>query len=438
MTAPLRHAPSVTVRLKFRPHQLAAHGAERRFQVYVWHRRAGKTFYVVAKMFARALEAPRADWRAFYVAPTYRQAKSIAWDYLTRFSDGLPGLSRNESELRIDLANGARIQLLGAEGYDSLRGRYADDLTIDETALIPGAAWTQVLSPMLADRKGRATFIGTPAGRMNLFYDLWTAADPEGPDPDPEWGRSLLTYRDTDALDPAEVARLRRTMREEEFAQELECSWNAAIRGAYFARELTDADQAGRITTVRHDAALPVNAALDLGWSDLMVAVFHQQAGTEHRLIGARAWEWTAIPDMIRQWREELPFRIDCVVLPHDARVHELTSGRTRQEVFEQLGYRVQLAPRLDVHEGIEQTRMMLKHAWLDREECRTLIEALLAYRSEFDEVRNVHRVRPVHDWSSHWADAVRTLAVGRPRADAGSWSLSEAQRRALIDRGVV
>lgn len=400
----------VDIRLNLRQHQLEAHRAEKRFQVNVWHRRAGKTFYSIGKKLTRALQTNRRDHRAFYVAPTFKQAKSISWDYLRRFVRPIPGTGINESELRVDLPNGSRIQLLGAEQYDSLRGMFADDLTLDETALIPSSAWNTVFSPMLADRKGRATFIGTPMGRMNLFFDQYQYAG-EG---DPEWGRSLLKWNDTNILDVREIERMKRTMRPEEFDQEMNCSWNAALRGAYYAKEVSAAEQAGRITTVKYDKTLPVTAAVDLGWSDAMVVVFYQQAGTEHRILGARAYEQTSIPDMVMDWRT-LPFPIDTVVLPHDAKVHELGSGKTRQEVFHGLGCSTVMAPNQNVHEGINQVRDFIPNCWFDRDECKTLIEALLAYRSEYDEVKNVHRVTPIHDWASHWADAFRYLVLGRP-----------------------
>lgn len=400
----------IRMKLNLRPHQLAAHRSENRFQVNVWHRRAGKTYYVIGKKLTRALQTERPDWRAFYLAPTFKQAKAISWDYLKNFSRPIPGCVANEQELRIDLPNGARIQLLGAESYDSLRGRYADDLTLDETALIPGKAWNTVLSPMVSDRMGRATFIGTPAGRMNLFHDLYEYAGGD----DPEWSRSLLKYSDTNAIRPSEIERMRRTMRPEEFAQELECSWSAALRGAFYAKEMEAADAAGRITAVRYDDQLPVICALDLGWSDAMVAIFFQQLGTEIRIIGCEAFEHTSIPDMVHGWRG-YDYPIDTVILPHDARVTELGTGKTRQEVFHDLGCNTVICPNQRIHEGIAQGKSLLKHCWFDRDATRTLVEAMLAYRSEFDEVRNVHKMTPLHDWSSHYADAFRYLAVGRP-----------------------
>lgn len=400
----------ITLQINLRPHQLAAYQAETRFQTLVWHRRAGKSFFVIAMQLARAFATKKTDYRAYYLAPTRVQAKAIAFDYYKAFTQGVPGVVISEQELSITLPNGAKITLLGAEQYHALRGRYADDITIDETALVPTQAWTMVLSPMLADRNGRATFIGTPLGRLNLFYSVWQQAGGD----DPEWSRSLLTYKDTTAIPPNEVERLKRSMRIEEFQQEMECSWNAALRGSYYAREMGDMDAQGRITNVKYDNTLPVSVAVDLGYSDAMVAVFFQQAGTEVRIINCVSYEQTAIPEMVAHWKT-LDYPIDHVVLPHDAKVTELGTGKTRQQTFHDLGCNTSICPNLRVHEGIEQVRQLLPHVWMDRENCQNLQEALVAYRSEYDEVRGVHRMSPLHDYSSHFADAVRYMAIGKP-----------------------
>jgi phage terminase large subunit len=375
----------------------------------VWHRRAGKTFYTVSRMLGRALQAKRNDHRGYYLAPTRVQAKSIAWDYLKRWVIPM-GVQPNESELRADLPNGARLQLLGAEQYDSLRGLYTDDLTLDETALIPSVAWSQVLSPMLADRHGRATFTGTPKGRMNLLYELWEYAGGD----DPEWSRSLLSYDQTGILDPAEVARMRRTMTEAEFAQELECSWDAALRGSYYGRELSRADAEGRVTSVKHDNRYPVIAALDLGMRDAMPVIYAQVAGTELRIIGHETFIGTNIPDLVDHWHAR-PWRLQEIILPHDAKVRELGTGKTREDIFIERGCKVRLCPDVGRDEGIAQVAHALRNTWFDRDETRSLREALAAYRSDYDEVRQVHRLTPVHDWSSHHADAMRYLVVGLP-----------------------
>lgn len=406
-----------TVQFLLRPHQMAAYQSETRFEVRVWHRRAGKTFFTIGRQLARALQTNRNDHRGYYLAPTRVQAKRIAWDYLRRWVKPL-GFEVNESELRVDMPNGSRLQLLGAEQYDDLRGLYADDLALDETADIPSAAWTTVLSPMLADRHGRATFGGTPKGTQNLFYTMWQ----EAACGDPEWSRSLLTYQDTGILDPKEVERMRRTMSDAEFNQELMCSWTAALRGAYYAGQMEAADQQGRITSVAHDRTLPVTVAVDLGWSDGMACTYWQEAGTEHRMIDADEFHGVSIPDLVQRWRDK-PYPIDLVILPHDAKVHELGSGKTRQEVFHSMGCKTAMAPRTgSIHEDIDQVRRMLEHTWFDRERTQYAREALVSYRSTFDEVQGVHSTKPLHSWASHMADSIRYYATGRRPHGGSGW----------------
>ncbi|MDS9470287.1 hypothetical protein RGQ15_22330, partial [Paracoccus sp. MBLB3053] len=142
------------------------------------------------------------------------------------------------------------------------------------------------------------------------------------------------------------------------------------------------------------------------------------------------AWERTSIPEMLEDWRD-LPFKVDSVILPHDAEVRELGSGQTRREIFEARGLATYLVPNQSVHEGINQVRELLPKVWMDSEGCKMLREALAAYRADYDEVKRVYHTRPLHDWSSHWADALRYLALGRdmvqpwgarPRPKLGVW----------------
>ncbi|WP_164658262.1 terminase large subunit domain-containing protein [Tropicibacter sp. Alg240-R139] len=403
---------ALELHINFRPEQQALFDTARRFAVRVVHRRFGKTWQAIAELIAGALMTKRKDWRGFYVAPTFKQAKRIAWDYIKTFCRDMPKVTFNEAELRVDFENGNRIQLLGAETYDSLRGQYADHVVLDEAQLIPSSAWSTVIRPMLADREGRAVIQGTPAGRHNLLFELYDYVSGD----DPDWSHHLLTVRDTKVLKQSEVDAMQREMSDAEFEQELLCSFNAAIRGAYFANEMAKADAENRFTTIRYDAAAEVIAALDLGWSDLMVAHFIQPVGTEHHFLKTIAYAETKIADMVNQWAQ-LPFPISKILLPHDAKQHELTSGTTREETFRSMGYDVDVAPRVpNKHEGIEQTRAILSHCWFDRDECKTTIEALLAYRADYDEVRGVVKMKPVHDWSSHYVDAVQTYATGRPK----------------------
>lgn len=401
------------LRFKLRPYQDELAGKIRRFSVFVCHRRFGKTYFAIGKMLTESQQTNQPDWRGYYIAPTFKQAKRIAWDYLRRFAMAIPGCKANVSELSVEFPNGSRIQLLGAETYDSLRGLYADRVVLDETALIPSVALTQVILPMLADRKGHLLCLGTPAGRINLFFEILEMARERVNAGDPEWAWAILPNSVTGLIDADELERQARLMSREEYQQEWECSFNAAIRGAYYAAELEKLEAENRILPIVRDRQYPVHVALDLGFSDAMVAIFSQTIGQQERLLMAKAWRHTAIPDMLDEW-EKLPFPVGHVILPHDAKVRELGSGLTRREIFEQRGYTVVMAPNQSIHEGINAVREMLPFVWMDAEGCKMLREAIASYRADWDELKRVYHTRPLHDWSSHWADALRYLALGR------------------------
>ncbi|MGB0662124.1 MAG: terminase large subunit domain-containing protein [Mangrovicoccus sp.] len=405
--------------IREREHQTAARLAEKRFNVQVWHRRAGKSFFNICRMIARALISGVDDWQAGYLAPTRTQASQIASPYFLRFCEGF-GAEYNKSEMCLRIPSVGLIRLYSGENYERMRGLYFDDVVIDEAAQVPSTALSEVISPAVADRLGGITIAGTPKGRRNMLYEQLQYAQTSG---DPDWSASVLGWQDTGALDPKEVERMRRSMREEEFAQELECSFDGSLRGAYYGKDMDAAHASGRVTVVKYKIGLPVYCALDLGWSDAMVAIFFQRVGTETHILACETYHETSIPDMVMAWRK-LPWPVDLVILPHDARVRELGTGKSRQQTFREAGLKTAICPSRSVHEGIEAVRQLLPHCWFDAERTVLLRDALSAYRSKYDEVLRVSSVTPIHDWSSHYADAMRYLAVGYPArtGQANGW----------------
>lgn len=201
---------------------------EHRFVVLVVHRRGGKTVMSVNRLINAATAATvRPNARFGYIAPLLKQAKMVAWDILKQYCEPIraAGLcTYNESELRVDFWNGSRIRLFGADNPDSIRGAYFDGVVLDEVAQMPPELWTEVVRPMLADRKGWAVFIGTPKG-INLFSERYEFAV-SGQDKD--WAGVLLTVYDTDALDPEEIEATRGSVSERAFRQEFMCDFGAA------------------------------------------------------------------------------------------------------------------------------------------------------------------------------------------------------------------
>ena len=343
--------------------------------------------------------------RVAYIAPTYRQAKLISWDYAKEFTRPVPGVAYNESELRIDFPNGARLQLLGADNADSLRGIYLDAVVLDEYALMAPRVWSEIIRPTLADRLGRATFIGTPMGD-NSFKQIYDAAQA-----DDEWFSVIRRASETGIVDAAELKRAAATMSAEQYAQEFECSWSAAVPGAYYGRLMDEAERDGRIGNVRYDSHAKTYTAWDLGIGDSTAIWIVQPVAKEHHVIGYYEASGQPLAHYVT-WLKDRGYPYEAHILPHDAAARELQTGKSRVEALLSLGFRATLLPQHRVEDGIEEVRRLIPMCWFDAAGCREGINALRNYRSEYDDKRRTLRSSPLHDWASHGADAFRAYAM--------------------------
>lgn len=392
-----------------RPLQAQIHRSLRRFNVLVCHRRFGKTVLAINELIDRALRCELERPRFVYLAPLYKQAKAIAWDYLKAYTSAIPGVSKHEGELRVDLPNGGRIQLLGADNPDALRGVYLDMAVLDEFAQMDPRAWGEVIRPALADRQGGALFIGTPKGR-NAFCDLYEAAS-AGKLGD-EWWAGLYRASETGVIPGNELANLRKQMDENEYEQELECSFQAAIAGAYYGKELSAAERDTRIRRVDWEPALPVTTAWDLGIGDATSIWFVQQIGRQVRVIDFYEASGVGLDHYAKVLKEK-PYVYGTHLLPHDTEVTELGTGKSRASVLVGFGIRPTIVRKLGVDDGIQAVRSLLPRCWFDKERCAAGIRALLMYQRDWDAGLGTFKPRPRHDWASHAADAFRYLAVG-------------------------
>lgn len=378
---------------------------DRRWNIAVAHRRAGKTVACVQKITKAALECPLSNGRYAYVAPLYNQAKDVAWTYIKAYARQLGG-EINESELRVDLPqSGARIRLYGADNPDRLRGLYLDGVVMDEYADMRPSVWGEIVRPMLADRQGWATFIGTPKGR-NEFWQLWTAAQD-----DERWFSLMLKASETGILNSDELADARQGMTAEQFAQEFECSFEAAILGAYYGKEIADAEREGRVHDVAVEPLLPVHTAWDLGMGDSTAIWFFQVAGNEIRIVDHYENHGQPLSHYASVIKAK-EYRPGTDWVPHDAKVRSLETGRTRVETMFSLSLNPQVVPDHKVMDGINAVRLTLPQCHFDRVNTRLGLEALRQYRTEYDEKVKAYKNAPRHDWTSHTADAFRYLAM--------------------------
>jgi hypothetical protein len=388
----------------------AFHNRKERFAIIVAHRRFGKTVAAINDLIRSCFEIDRPNVRVAYIAPYLSQAKAVAWDYALEFTRDIPEIKVNHSELRIDFLNGARFRLFGADNYNAMRGLYFDAVVLDEMADFPASAWSNVIRPALADRRGSATFISTPKGK-NEFWELWHEAQD-----DPNWFTAMLKASDTSILDQEELDEARRTMGDDRYEQEFECSFEAAIQGAFYAKEMKEATEDGRITRVPYDRAASVITAWDLGIGDSTAIWFAQFVGQEIRIIDYYENSGVGLDHYAKVLLDK-EYHYEQHILPHDVQVKELGTGKSRLETLDALGIRnIEIAPKLAVEDGIQAARSMIPKCWFDADNCTRGIEALRQYRRDFDEKLKTWRGRPLHDWTSHGADAFRYLAVGYRR----------------------
>ena len=390
-----------TPRQVFRPF----HDRTERFAIGVAHRRCGKTVACINDKIKRAVLSPKEMYRAGYIAPYLKQAKDVAWEYLKRYSRPVWGGPPNESELFVTLLGGQRIRIYGADNADALRGGYFDDVTLDEYADMAPSVWGSIIRPMLADRRGSATFIGTPKGR-NSFHELYERARD-----DSEWFRFMLRASETKLLADSELIAARQDMTPEQYEQEFECSFEAAILGAYFGREVAEAERAGRIRDhIEIEPDFPVHTAWDLGNSDHMAIWCWQAINGEIRVVDYISQHGLFMDKYCAELDAKGYHGKDHV--PHDARVKSIETGRTRIETLLSLGRKPALVADHKVMDGINAARMTFPRVYFDGTNCRDGIEALRQYRAEYDEKTRAFKDTPKKDWATHPADAFRYLCM--------------------------
>lgn len=385
-----------------RPQFLPFHNRKARFSDLVCHRRSGKTVAAVNDLVIGAVECQLPRPQLAYIAPTYQMAKRIAWEYVKYYSAPLI-VQTHESELRVTLRNEAKLYLLGAENADSLRGIYLDGAVMDEYGQIKPSVVSQIILPCLSDRKGWLVRMGTPKGK-NHFYDSYRKSLG-----DPRNYTMMLKASESGIIDEEELAMLRGQMDESDYQQEMECSFDASLKGAIYGAEMEQTEREGRIKPIALDPNLPIDVITDLGYTDDTVLGFFQQGPSGilmHEVYSNNEQDWDVYLD-------EMDARnVRDVYLPHDAKAKNLQTGRSIVEQTIRRGYRPRIVSDHKLRDGISATRKLLPYVWWNLPLCSNAIEAMKSYRRQWDDKLNCYKDRPVHDWSSHIADMVRYLGV--------------------------
>jgi len=390
--------------------------------IAIWHRRAGKD--EVAMHFA-AFSAATRRGNYLHMLPEFNHGRRVIWNAVNphtgrrRIDEAFPPEWRtntNDNEMFMRLANGSTWQVVGSDRYDGLVGASAVGVTFSEYALSNPSA-LGYLRPMLEENDGWVMFITTPRGHNHAkaLYDHACQT--------PGWFAELLTARDTgmlterqldealfeySALYGADVGRA-------QFQQEYECSFNAAILGAFYALEMKDVRDEGRVLPIEPMTDRPVMRAWDIGVGDDTSIWWFQAVGAQLLVLDHYASSGVGLEhyrDVCAEREAERGWLHGTDFVPHDAKVREWGSGKTRVETMQELGLSPMLVPNASLDDGINAVRRVLPLC-VFHPRCEVGgINALEQYRREWDDEKKCFRASAVHDWTSHPADAARYMAL--------------------------
>ncbi len=391
--------------------------------VAIWHRRAGKDSLSINWAAVAASKRAGVYW---HMLPTQAQAKKVIWDGIDKYGRRIIDQAfpkafvkkKNEQEMKIETINGSIWQCVGSDNYNSLVGANPVGVVFSEYSIANPAAW-DFIRPILAENGGWALFIYTPRGRNHGARLFDAAKNADG------WFAQKLTAGETERISrivgevppvTKEVIEAERAagMDDDMIEQEFYCSFDAAVKGAYYGKYITSLEEEGRIGDVPHDPSRPVYTAWDLGVDDSTAIWFFQNNGVECRIIDYYEASGAGLDHYVRVLKEKPYTYTNKNIFPHDIRVTELSTGKTRLESLAGLGVRGKVLQRLSVEDGINAVRLLLPICRFDAKKCHDGIEALRLYQKVWDERRGVFQQRPLHDWTSHAADAFRYLALGR------------------------
>lgn len=386
--------------------------------IEIAHRRWGKDDVVLHRTAIAAHERVATYWHCL---PEYEQARKAIWNAVNphtgirRIDEAFPPEireSKDEQQMFIRFRNGSTWQVIGSDRYNSLVGAGVAGVVFSEWALANPSAWGYI-RPMMEENNGWACFITTPRGRNHAksLYDL--------AEKNPNWFAEVSNIHKTGALTQEQLdeslkeyaALYGEDIGRAQFEQEYLCSFNAAILGAFYAREMLAVRSEGRIREVLPVPGQPVHTAWDIGVrDDTSIWWFQVYAGKVYVLDC-----YTASGVGVDHYAEVIEARgykrgVDYV--PHDAKVKEWGTGKTRVETMRQFGLNPHLIPLATKLDGINAVRRLLPNCVFDPRCEDHGIAALEQYRREWDDEKKTFRANEVHDWTSHLADAFRYLAL--------------------------
>jgi phage terminase large subunit len=402
--------------------------------IAIWHRRFGKDEVLLHWAAVAAHERPATYW---HMLPEYTQGRKAIWTAVNphtgirRIDEAFPKELRattNDSEMFIRFKCGSTWQVVGSDRFDATVGSPPAGVTFSEWALSNPASWAY-LAPILAENNGWAAFITTARGRNHAksMLDMARASK--------EWFAEILTVDDTSAI-PHHVVEAQRREYHSIFGvdagdalieQEYFCSFDVAVLGSYWGRELVAAEREGRVGKVDIDPSYPVHTAWDIGMDDPMAIWCFQVMPGIVNVVDYYESSGHGF-DHYADWLDQrCYYGIDWV--PHDAKVREPGANARmrkdslmieRRKRWEERAKKnpglakplAKICPDHKLMDGVNAGRITLPLARFDAERCAKGLECLREYKAEWDQVARVFKKTPDHNWASHGADAWRTLSV--------------------------
>ncbi len=277
---------------------------------------------------------------------------------------------------------------------------------VDEAEPVTDEAWIKLI-PTLREEDSELWVTWNPERKRSSTHKRFREAT------DPRQKVVQINWRDNpwfpDVLDRTRLRDMK--ARPEQYGHIWDGDFSSAFEGAYYVRELIAVKGSGRLRHVPAEPQLPVHTAWDLGIGDSTAIWFFQIIGNEVRIIDFYENSGQGLPHYASVLQAK-GYRYGDDWVPHDAKVRELGTGRTRVETLQELGRKPKLIPQHTLMDGINAVRETLPHCWFDEQRTDYGLDALRQYRSEYDEKANVFDDRPLHDWTSHAADAFRYLAM--------------------------
>lgn len=411
---------------RIRPYQQAFHSyllnTPKARAIEIAHRRWGKDEMVLAATCELAHRRVGSYWHCL---PEFGQGRKALWTAVNahtgkrRIHEAFPPEicdNINDQEMFIRLKCGSTWQIIGSDRYDATVGAGVAGIAYSEWALANPSAWAYH-RPMLEENNGWAAFITTPRGRNHAYSMYQMAKD------NPRWFAEVSNVHDTGALSPQQldeslkeyVALYGDDIGNAQFEQEYLCSFNAAILGAFYAREMVAVRKEGRISAELEAINAPVHRAWDIGVKDDTSIWWFQVVGTQVFILDCYSQSGVGVDhyaDVIHKRAEEHGWEHGIDFVPHDAKIKEWGTGRTRVETMRELGLNPQLVPMASKMDGINAVRVTLPRCVFHTRCEDQGISALEQYRREWDDDKKAFKVSEVHDWSSHLADAFRYFAM--------------------------